>query len=190
MNGKADQKVAKSHKLRHTPRKQRREEHATLRARAIQTYLLTRIEGMTQHEAYYRTHPAKRNKISKRSAARMANREIEFVLEHCGKEVKEVQRLFRLDVNRLCYELDRQLEATKLTEFVKTEVLMHECGTPSGELVHKPFVLTLRNTVQVPDNVTRLKATKILYDLLIAAQYRKTSEPTPRTVVVRNASTS
>lgn len=62
-------------------RKRRRMEHPLLRDKAIRTYLENRLCGIPLYEAYYRTHPEKRNTVSADSARRLGLREVNAVLE-------------------------------------------------------------------------------------------------------------
>ena len=119
---------------------------------------------LSMAEAYFRTYPEKRKRMTAAVATRLAVREIAYAKEHGAEDdVLQAYKARGLDAVRLAAEHELRLRANTLKEVVKSEVIRPR--SKKGKPGKRAYVLTQRETIEVEDNATRMRATELLADV-------------------------
>lgn len=141
-----------------------REEDPVRHEQAIQVYL----EWVKNHHkaaaAYFKVWPEKRKTMKTSTASRLAMREIAYARSQgIDRDVIAAYIANGLTAPRLALENEKRLNAMTLKEVVDSEVIRPR-GI-KGYPAKPPFVLTLRKTIEVEDNTTRMRGTELLADV-------------------------
>jgi hypothetical protein len=141
-----------------------REEDPVRHEQAIQVYL----EWVRNHHkaatAYFKVWPEKRRTMKTATASRLAMREIAYAKSQgFDRDVIAAYIANGLTAPRLALENEKRLNANTLKDIVKSEIIRPR-GI-KGMLAKEPFVLTMRQTIEVEDNSTRMRATELLADV-------------------------
>ena len=122
---------------------------------------LCRVEGMAHARAYRKVFPHRKGRL--RTASTQAKLLIERYMREHSEDLKEMFLLHGLGEDRLAVEVDQRLRANTLREIVKSEVIRPRSS--KGKPAQRPYVLTTRDTEEVEDNTTRMRATELLADV-------------------------
>jgi len=135
---------------------------------AKQTYYAWRLgqrekRSSSLAEAYFQTYPEKRKLMTAAVATRLAIREIVYAKAHGAEDdLLQILKAKGLDAFRLAEEMDSRLQSNALREIVKSRVVKRK--NKDGH--YREVVLTTRDTAEVGDNSTRMRATELLADVL------------------------
>ncbi len=121
---------------------------------------LHELEGLSYQRAYRKVWPER--KATPKSAAELGRRLIGRYMREHGRELQEMLMLHGLGEDRFAKELDQRYKAKTLHEIVRSEA--KKVKLKDGRESYK--VLTLRNTIEVEDNATRMRATELHADVL------------------------
>jgi len=141
-----------------------REEDPVRHEQAIQVYLEWTQNHHKAATAYFKVWPEKRKTMKTATASRMAMREIAYAKSQ-GADTKVVEAFIAggQSAVRLAVENEKRLNANTLKEIVKSEVIRPR--SRKGAPAKMPYVLTQRETIEVEDNATRMRATELLADV-------------------------
>ena len=141
-----------------------REEDPVRHEQAIQVYLEWTQNHHKAATAYFKVWPEKRRTMKTATASRMAMREIAYAKSK-GADTKVVEAFIAggQSAVRLAVENEKRLNANTLKEIVKSEVIRPR--SRKGAAAKMPYVLTQRETIEVEDNATRMRATELLADV-------------------------
>jgi hypothetical protein len=120
---------------------------------------LCRIEGMPYHKAYRKIFPHRQQRL--RTASTQAHLLVERYIRDHADDLREMLLVHGLNKERFASELDQRLKANTLREVVKSEVV--KVKSKDGRT--RPVVVTTRDTEEVEDNSTRMRATELLADV-------------------------
>lgn len=123
---------------------------------------LHEIKGVKYNRAYFKVFPDSR--ALRKSATDIAKRMIERYLRDHAEDLREMLLLHGLGEDRLGAEMDQRLKANTLREIVKSKIVTPK-PAKEGLPGKPPFVLTIRDTIEVEDNATRMRATELLADV-------------------------
>jgi hypothetical protein len=141
-----------------------REEDPVRHEQAIQVYLEWTGNHHKAAAAYFKVWPEKRRTMKTATASRLAMREIAYAKSK-GADTKVVEAFIAggQSAVRLAVENEKRLNANTLKEIVKSEVIRPR--SRKGAPAKMPYVLTQRETIEVEDNATRMRATELLADV-------------------------
>jgi hypothetical protein len=123
---------------------------------------LHELYGVPYRRAYFKVFPERR--ATEKSGGEIAKRLIDRYKTQYIEELAEMLRLHGLTEERLAVELDLRLKANTLREIVKSKIVKPK-AEKKGMPAKPPFVLTTRDTEEVEDNATRMRATELLADV-------------------------
>jgi hypothetical protein len=123
---------------------------------------LHELEGVPYRRAYLRVFPERR--ATKKSAGEIAKRLVDRYKTQYAEDLVEMLRLHGLTEERLAAEMNLRLKANTLREIVKSKIITPK-PIKEGLPGKAPFVLTIRDTEEVEDNATRMRATELLADV-------------------------
>ncbi len=121
---------------------------------------LVRVQGMGYARAYRKVFPERKQCLS--TASTQARLLVERYMREHGRELQEMLIVHGLGEDRFAKELDKRYQAKTLHEFVRSEA--KKVKLKDGRESYK--LLTLRNTIEVEDNATRMRATELHADVL------------------------
>jgi hypothetical protein len=121
---------------------------------------LVRVGGMSYAGAYRRVFPERKQLLS--TASTQARLLVERFMRDHGRDLQEMLIANGLGEDRFAKELDKRYQAKTLHEIVTSEA--KKVRLKDGRESYK--VLTIRNTVEVEDNTTRMRATELHADVL------------------------
>ena len=117
-------------------------------------------EGMSYARAYWKVFPHRRPLMA--NASTQGHLLVERYMRDHGRELQEMLIAHGMGEDRLVKEMDKRYKAKTLHEIVKSEA--KKVKLKDGRESYK--VVTLRNTVEVEDNATRMRATELHADVL------------------------
>ena len=123
---------------------------------------LHELEGVPYRRAYFKVFPER--KAKEKSGGEIAKRLIDRYKTQYAEDLAEMLRLHGLTEERLAVELGLRLKANTLREIVKSKIVKPK-AEKQGMPAKPPFVLTTRDTEEVEDNATRMRATELLADV-------------------------
>ncbi len=121
---------------------------------------LVRVEGMSYARAYRKVFPHRQQQL--RNASTQAHLLVDRFMRDHGRDLQEMLIAHGLGEDRFAKELDKRYQAKTLHEFVRSEA--KKVKLKDGRESYK--LLTLRNTIEVEDNATRMRATELHADVL------------------------
>ena len=123
---------------------------------------LHELEGVPYRRAYFKVFPER--KAKEKSGGEIAKRLVDRYKAQYAEDLAEMLRLHGLTEERLAVELGLRLKANTLREIVKSKIVKPK-AEKQGMPAKPPFVLTTRDTEEVEDNATRMRATELLADV-------------------------
>jgi hypothetical protein len=139
---------------------------------------LHELHGVSYRRAYFRVFPDR--KAKERSAGEIAKRLIERYKTQYAEDLQEMLRLHGLNEERLVVEMDQRLKSNTLHDIVLSKIV--QIKTKDGR--KKPYVVTVRNTEQIEDNSTRMRATELLADVHGARKLSETGEARQNVAII------
>jgi hypothetical protein len=121
---------------------------------------LVRVEGMSYAKAYRKVFPHRQQRL--KNASTQAHLLVDRFMREHARDLQEMLIMHGLGEDRFAQELDKRYKAKTLDEVVKSEA--KKVRLKDGRESYK--VITLRETIEVEDNATRMRATELHADVL------------------------
>ena len=174
-------KVSKAGNSRMPPKKRSRAEHPLRVEEARKAYAGRLLEGLSYADAYLRAKP--RTRASRHSMTALGKQLCDWYEQNAPADMLETLQMHGMGKDRLAEETEKRLTSETLKEVVETVV--KKASKKEGNA--KPVVYTIRKTIAVEDNATRMRATELLADMLGARKRPDEATGPQQQVIVMTA---